>query len=453
MACPDGLCNLLTLVVFKNSGHNLRTMRLRHKLRLLWISVGLIIAFSVGLSWQYFQNEIDPLAKKLSETLEARFMVSQMIQDKVKAHDWSNSLEAEIEGEIENLNIKWTLDDRLQGYADSIFKSYKPDYGAVFMFDADTGRVLAISSFEKGKPTESSLALRATYPAASVFKVITATAAVDQAGLKPGHTIRFNGGNYTLYKKNVMSDRINRWTRTVTLKDAFSKSLNTAFGRLVLEKLEPETLNEYANRFMFNQDLATDFPVDKSVALVPSEKNYELTQVASGFNRFNRMSPVVGAMIASAIVNDGKVVVPYIVDEITDEQNTVVYRGETLEKGQIMAEVSAQKMRSMMEETVLTGTSRKSFRSLVKSKKFREVQMGGKTGHLTGDNPKGRTDWFVGYAFDDERKLAIAAITVNEKYWTIKSAQVAQMLFRKYFEPVIAQRTAASESTKSEARP
>lgn len=398
--------------------------------------------FSVG----FFQEEIDPVAKKLSETLEARFMVAKMVEDKVQAHDWSNELEAEIDGDIQKLNVKWTLDDNLQKYADSIFKSYKPDYGAVFLFDVTTGRVLALSSFEKGKPSTRSLALRATYPAASIFKVITASAAIDQAGLKPGHSIRFNGGNYTLYRKNVMSDQINRWTRTVTLKDAFSKSLNTAFGRLALETLEPEVINEYANRFMFNQDLATDFPVEKSIALVPSEKNYELTQVASGFNKFNRLSPVAGAMIASAIVNNGRVVVPYLVDQITDSDEKVIYSGETLEKGQIMAEESASKMRTMMEETVLSGTSRKSFRSLVRSKKFREVQMGGKTGHLTGDNPKGRTDWFVGYAFDEEKKLAIAAITVNEKYWTIKSAQVAQMLFKRYFEPVIAQRTAASEA-------
>lgn len=416
------------------------------------MAVGLLLAVGISQSIQYFQTESDPVAKKLGETLEARFMVAKMIEEKVQAHDWSNELEAEHDGSVEKLNVKWTLDDTLQKYADSIFKSYKPDFGAAFMFDATTGQVLALSSFEKGKPSSRSLALRATYPAASVFKVITATAAIDQAGLKPGHTIRFNGGNYTLYKKNVMSDRINRWTRTVTLKDAFSKSLNTAFGRLALEELEPETLNEYANRFMFNQDLATDFPVEKSIALVPSEKNYELTQVASGFNKFNRLSPVVGAMIASAIVNNGKVVIPYIVDQITDSDQNVIYSGQTLEKGQIMAEESAIKMRTMMEETVLSGTSRKSFRSLVRSKKFSEVQMGGKTGHLTGDNPKGRTDWFVGYAYDGERRLAVATITVNEKFWTVKSSQVAQMLFRKYFEPVIAQRTAASESKNSKSR-
>ncbi len=387
-----------------------------------------------------FPTPEETAARQLSQNLEARLMVAELLENKIQRHDWSEDFISDKEDLTIRLKVRFTLEESLQKYADQIFKRYKPDYGALFLYDTKTGRVLALSSFEKGNPTDQSLALRATYPAASVFKIVTATAAIDQAGVKPGHTIRFNGGNYTLYKKNVMNDRINRWTRTVTLRDAFSKSLNTAFGRLALETLEPETINEYANRFFFNQELPTDFPLEKSFALVPSEKNFELTEVASGFNKLTRMSPVVGAMIAASIVNDGGVMIPYLIDELTDHSGEVIYRGSSLEKGQIMDEESARKMRILMEETVLSGTSRKSFRPLVRSKKFREVQMGGKTGHLTGDNPAGRTDWFVGYAFDDENSIAIAAITVNKKYWTIKSSQIAQMMFRKYFEPVIAQR-------------
>lgn len=415
-------------------------MRIRYIFRLRWIGVGVLLAGLALFLLSLFPTPEETAARQLSQNLEARLMVAELLENKIQRHDWSEDFISDKEDLTIRLKVRFTLEESLQKYADQIFKRYKPDYGALFLYDTKTGRVLALSSFEKGNPTDQSLALRATYPAASVFKIVTATAAIDQAGVKPGHTIRFNGGNYTLYKKNVMNDRINRWTRTVTLRDAFSKSLNTAFGRLALETLEPETINEYANRFFFNQELPTDFPLEKSFALVPSEKNFELTEVASGFNKLTRMSPVVGAMIAASIVNDGGVMIPYLIDELTDHSGEVIYRGSSLEKGQIMDEESARKMRILMEETVLSGTSRKSFRPLVRSKKFREVQMGGKTGHLTGDNPAGRTDWFVGYAFDDENSIAIAAITVNKKYWTIKSSQIAQMMFRKYFEPVIAQR-------------
>ena len=43
-------------------------------------------------------------------------------------------------------------------------------------------------------------------------------------------------------------------------------------------------------------------------------------------------------------------------------------------------------------------------------------------------------DWFVGYGADDEQRIAIAALTVNKEYWTIKSAELAKMLFHRSFE-------------------
>ena len=87
-----------------------------------------------------------------------------------------------------------------------------------------------------------------------------------------------------------------------------------------------------------------------------------------------------------------------------------------------------------MEQTVLSGTSRKTFKRIVRERQFREVAMGGKTGHFSGTNPRGRTDWFVGYASDEDHKIAIAAITVNVKYWTVKSSALGEMMFRKYFQ-------------------
>ena len=87
-----------------------------------------------------------------------------------------------------------------------------------------------------------------------------------------------------------------------------------------------------------------------------------------------------------------------------------------------------------MEATITQGTSKKSFRSLVKDRKFRELIVGGKTGSLTGDNPRGKVDWFVGYAMNENQKIAIAALTVNVDYWTVKSSFLAQSLFRTHFK-------------------
>jgi hypothetical protein len=50
------------------------------------------------------------------------------------------------------------------------------------------------------------------------------------------------------------------------------------------------------------------------------------------------------------------------------------------------------------------------------------------------DNPKGKVDWFVGYAMNDRHRIAIAALTVNVRYWTVKSSYLAQSLFQAKFK-------------------
>ena len=344
--------------------------------------------------------------------------------------------------------INYTLQTDLQAHAQELLEKYRPDFAAIVMMDARTGEILAMSSFEKNKGYGSNLALKATYPAASIFKVITAATAVDKAGVSPNHRIAFNGGNYTLYKKNVLSDRVNRWTRFITLKDAFARSINTAFGRLSLESIEPQDLSEYANKFLFNQEIPSDFHVQRSVASVPTEKGFELTEVASGYNRFNTLSPVHGALIASTIVNGGRMPDPHLVRSIQNAQNESVYTQANVTDynlaRQIISAESAAKVKQMMEQTVLSGTSRKTFRQFVRDRKFKEVEMGGKTGHFSGTDPKGRTDWFVGYASDENDKVAIAAITVNVEKWTVKSSALGEMMFRKYFKGKLDEREAAT---------
>jgi penicillin-binding protein A len=399
----------------------------------------LLLPIALLLSAFLFFNDSKPESKEISTqtNLTDRKQISESIGSAIKNNQWPTEKEFSLNNEKNKLNINYTLDLSLQKESDDLLKKYKPDYGAIFMIDAKTGRILAMSSFQKSDPKASNLNLRATFPAASVFKVITASAAIDHSGINPDHKIAFNGGNYTLYKKNVLSETVNRWTRFISLKDAFAKSINTAFGRLAIENIEPKVLNTYAEKFMFNKELRTDFPVEISNAQIPADKGFELSQVASGYNRFNTMSPVHGAMIAATIINDGRMNLPYVVDELTDSNKKIVYKGQTALNEQIISVESAVKVQSMMEQTVLAGTSRKTFRKMLREKKFREIEMGGKTGHFSGENPKGRTDWFVGYASDGDNKVAIAAITVNIQKWTVKSSALGEMMFRKHFKSVL----------------
>ncbi|MFN7727922.1 MAG: penicillin-binding transpeptidase domain-containing protein [Bdellovibrio sp.] len=379
--------------------------------------------------------------KKVSEISEVRGRLAKELGPFFLHSQFPEKTEMSWGGKTKNVQIDYSIDADLQKEADRLLKSYRPDYGSVVVMDALTGRVLAISTFQKGDPLAPNLALRGTFPAASIFKIVTATAAVDKYSLSPETIVMFNGGNYTLYKKNVMEAKRNRWSRDMTIREAFARSINTVFGRLTLEHLQPGDLEEYAVRFGFNKKIESDLPFDTGFTEIPHEKAYHLTEIASGFNRVTTMSPLQGAMIAASVAGSGKMMVPTIVDRIRDDNGDILYQSEPVTAAVTMTPEGAERLKKMMGSTISRGTSSKAFRPLMRDKKFRELELGGKTGSLTGDNPRGKVDWFVGYAIGGaDSRLAIAAITVNVKNWTVKSSHLAQSLFRKHYKDQFSER-------------
>ena len=375
---------------------------------------------------QQFENFRAQLREDLSESItKGEFPEDVVLQD------------GETNGNSQDITVNYTIDQHLQEQAEKLFRQYKPDYGALVAIDATSGKILSLVSYQKDGNEPEHLALRATYPAASVFKIITASAAVDKYQVSPNTKIQFNGSNHTLYRKNVMDNVVNRWTRAITLKEAFAKSINTVFAKLSFEWLKPLDIKEYAERFWFNKKIESDFNVDTSFASVPKEKSYELAEIASGFNKLTRMSPVQGAMIAAAVAQDGVMHLPYLVDSVYNDKQEKIFFTTPETISYPLSTEGAARMKTLMEATVLEGTGRKSFRDLVRSRKYVSLQLGGKTGSLFGDHPQGKVDWFVGYAIGPNDKIAIAALTVNKKKWVVKSAYLAQYLFQSYFQPEI----------------
>jgi penicillin-binding protein A len=403
-----------------------------------WVNLfaALCILFAgMSLFWSFYESPEQLAQRHFEEVEEFRTLLLEKVGPSLLKNTFVEKIDvSEDPDEPEQLSLEYTLDQSLQNAAEKLLKSYKPDYGAIVMMDAETGRILTLASFEKNNSEGTNLALRGTFPAASIFKIVTATAAMDKYDITPNTKVLFNGGNHTLYKKNVMSDKVNRWTRGITLREAFARSINTVFGRLTLEHLAPQDLEEYASRYGFNRDIRSDIPFAESFTDIPKEKNFHLTELASGFNKITRMSPLHGAMIASAIAEDGVMRVPYIVERVRNAAGEVIYQAEPTTSSVTMSEKGAEQLQELMEATITQGTSRKSFRSLKKNKKFKELVVGGKTGSLTGDNPKGKVDWFVGYAMNDNHRIAIAALTVNVRYWTVKSAYLAQSLIQTKFK-------------------
>ncbi len=361
--------------------------------------------------------------------------LAQKLGPGLKYNQFPPEIAVDLGGEIVQASAQYTLDPVLQLKIGKTLQQYRPDYGAFVALDAVTGKVLVLLSYTHSSgDSDENMALKASFPAASIFKIVTATAAIDQGVMTADTVIPFNGAFHTLYRRNVTDQRSNRWTRQMTLREAFAKSVNTVFGKIGMYVLEPMQLQSYAERFQFNKPIAADVPVELGQVHLPSTEGWGFAELASGFNRVSSMSPLQGALIAAAVANDGVMMEPFVVQSLATKQGAVLYAAQPESTSITMKPETAAELRALMQETVLKGTSRGAFRTLLKKKSFQEIEIGGKTGSLRGLSPKGKCDWFVGYARAQDRRIAFAALTVNEDLWRVKASYLARLFVEEYFK-------------------
>lgn len=333
-----------------------------------------------------------------------------------------------------DVTAEYTIRPELQAYLEDIYGRYGPDYAAFFAMNADTGAVVAYAdSFRHAEDNiHGHLALHALFPAASVFKMITAAAALDADIAEPQTVLPYNGKSTSLYKKQVLNHTDHKWTRRPTLSKAFGDSVNTVFARLGVYELGADALREYAERFAFNRyDVLTDLPIDLGRSEIEDDE-WVLAEVASGWTSRNTLSPAHGAMLASAVGGNGRIPVPYTVERLTNRYGWPVYVGEPKYLDDAIAPATVAKMRILMRETVTSGSARRHFRGFAAE----DVEVGGKTGTLTGDRPAGLTEWFVGYAVRGDDRIAFASLTVSKEKWRVKPAYVARKFLEEYYSPL-----------------
>lgn len=332
-----------------------------------------------------------------------------------------------------NGSIRYTFDPEAHKEMANVYQRYQPDYACFVAMDADTGAILNISSFIKSAESWDNLVMRSEYPAASVFKVITAAAGIDLGKVSESTVIPYNGKSTTLYKSQVLRHKDNKWTRTPTFRESFAKSVNPVFGQVGVFQLGAGQLTNYAERFGFNAPIATDVNLPVSRVGIEFDGEWPIAEAASGYTRDITLSPIHAAQIAATVVNGGYQVTPYMVDSVRDLKGNIMYQANPEKGEQIIQGDTAKQLQNLMHATTRIGSARSSFRDTHKYKVYKDMDIGGKTGSLTGYSPKGRHDWFVGYAEKNGKRIAYASLIINKEKWYVRSAYVARQFIYHYF--------------------
>lgn len=287
------------------------------------------------------------------------------------------------------------------------------------VMDVNTGAVLAMAmapTYDPADPPREDVAklnelmrittLSDVYEPGSTFKMLTAAAAIDCGATNPQE------GFYCSGRITVSGSTVRCWGAphgAQTMRRALENSCNPVFTQLAL-RLGSDRLYQYLHAFGLGRRTGIDLYGEASGILIPQSRVKDVDLARIGFGQSVAVTPLQMITAACAVVNGGRLMKPYLVEAILDEDG----RAERVFSPKVVANpISAQTsatMRELLGGVVAEGGG--------KNARVDGWAVGGKTGTAQiYKNGKIETNLhigsFVGFAPVEEPKVAVLVI-VNE---------------------------------------
>ncbi|TEB06580.1 Stage V sporulation protein D [Pelotomaculum schinkii] len=334
-------------------------------------------------------------------------------------------------GDSGRQDLVLTLDARIQEIVEDVMDR-KVGKGAVVVMEAGSGDILALASRPGFNPEhlEDNGALAggnyfdhctALYQPGSIFKIVVATAALEEGIFTPASRFECTGEKDQLvpcWKKEGHGE--------LDFRQAFAESCNPVFARVGLE-LGAGKVIEYARRLGLDNQSIGGYPA-------PADPRQDLNLIAAPYNLAGcsvgqgpvLVTPIQIAAMTNAILTDGMYQEPRLVKEIRNGTG----KGEQVappEKVRAMSPSTAGVMRSLLEEVTAKGSGQEAMVPVNGS--------AGKTGSAQIANNEGLVNaWFTGYAPLTQSRYIITVLVEDGESGSKSAAPV----FKEIMEQILA---------------
>lgn len=327
-------------------------------------------------------------------------------------------------------SLRLTLDAGLQGVATQLLGETN---GGVVVMDAKSGEVLVLASNPAYDPNrlftsdlsqrddatdywnsllsqpDTPLVLRPTmglFSPGSVFKTVTAAIGIEAGYVEPDEIYEDNGeltiDGRVLVENNRPDPTRTEWTAT----EGMAWSLNVVFAQIGLE-IGATDYWENSSRFGFGTSIPFDVPVAEGQ--IASSQDFLRDNNALADTGFGQgeilVSPLQMALLTSMYVNDGKMMRPFLVASVVDDEGEVSSRTTPEVWQQSISAGTAADVEQMMIAAVQNGS--------VDEAVIEGFRVGGKTG--TAETGGGSShSWFIGFISESGEEPAYVVAVVLE---------------------------------------
>ena len=337
------------------------------------------------------------------------------------------------------VSLELSIDSYIQHVAErelrAAVREHGADGGSVVVLDPGTGDILALANEPTfnpnawaGSPSDArrNRATQDVYEPGSTFKIVTASAALEEQVFRPGDVIDVSPG-VIFYGGRPIRDF--RDYGALTFADVIVKSSNVGTSQVGVA-LGADRLNRYVRRFGFGQTASRDFPGESRgiVHDAAGLREGTLARVAIGYSV--SVTPLQMALAMNAVANRGELTAPRLVRAelrggVREEIPPRVVR-------RVIKARTADTLTRIMEDVVARGTARQA--------RIPGYAAAGKTGTAEKLLPGGgysRTDHVVSFGgFVPSARPEVTILVVVEGVAGFGGA-VAAPAFRRIGEAVL----------------
>ncbi len=348
--------------------------------------------------------------------------------------------------EMKGNDIFVTLDEGLQHivekYLDEAMIKWKASSASAIMMDPFTGEILALANRPTYNPNEifsiknlanvRNRAITDVYEPGSTFKVVTATAALEEKIILRNTKIDCSPGYIEVGGKKIKDVHKHG---VLTFEEVIQKSSNV--GTIKIAKmLGREKLYEYIKKFGFGVKSGIDLPGEVAGQVKPINKWSGTSMGAIPIGQEVAVTPLQVLRAYCAVANGGYLVKPFVVSEIRSPDGNLIYKA-VVQRERIFSEKTAYTLREILTKVTEEGGTATTAR-------VEGNEVAGKTGTAQKYDPKIKTyskdkyvSSFVGFIPANDPKIALIVI-VNEPKGAHYGGVVAGPIFKAISDEALA---------------
>ncbi|MDO4300335.1 MAG: penicillin-binding transpeptidase domain-containing protein [Clostridia bacterium] len=359
-----------------------------------------------------------------------------------RTYESDGSIVTQRENPIKGNKVVTTLDAHLQQYADEACKeaynAYEPEYTSSIIMNPSTGEVLAMSqypSFDPNNPMKLSTItdeaeqkafdaltdeekyseankawknfnISETFEPGSIYKPVVVAMALEEGIISPNDT--FVCGGYKKVADAEIKCHLTSGHGTLDVAGVLAQSCNVGMMDIIA-KMSPETYLKYQHDFGFGEKTGIDLPGESSAAnlLNTLDSLHSVEMATNSFGQGFNCTALQAANAMAAIINGGKLMQPYVVSQILDNDGNIIDEKEPQIVRQVISKNTSDWIRQALGTTYTEGTAKKA--------QITGYSFGGKTG-TAQQSPRSEQKYVLSFiAYHSVENPDIMVMTVIHK--------------------------------------